>query len=109
MAAHPGNYGPGVGVTRNEWQTECDYTPRTNGVDGWVAKVPAGNDGRTLTATGQGVEFDLDLYFYDENCALLGTADEAGTHQSGEIPEGTAYVMAASYAGSNLHVRFSVS
>lgn len=115
---HPANYeGRDTGITRTEWESECDYTPRTNGVDGWVTRIPAeyADGTHTLRAEGQGPGFDLELYLYDKDCALLGKYENSGTDETGEILEGAAYVMVANYAGTSntmvtpVHVRLSVS
>ena len=115
--AHPGNYNAATGVTRNEWESDCDYTPRTNGVDGWVARVPAelADGTHTLKAEGEGSGWDLDLYMYDASCFLLAGYETAAIDEEGEIPEGTAYVMVTNYLGPSqplenpIHVRLSVT
>jgi hypothetical protein len=110
---HSANYAADTGVTRNEWQTECDYRPRANGVDGWIQAIPgAFADGQhTLAATGVSpAEIDLDLYFFDESCAFLGADEDAGDHEVADIPEGAAFVMVTSYAeGGQVRVRLAVS
>jgi hypothetical protein len=115
--AHGANYDSGVGVTRNEWETDCELSPVTNGVDGWVMPVPEGlGDGtHILTAQGQGQGFDLDLYFYDESCSLLSADEDGGTDESGDMPEGTKYAMVTNYLGPTqpvenpVHIRVTAS
>jgi hypothetical protein len=104
-AGHPGNYNSSVnnGVTRADFTSDCAYTPRTNGVDGWVTKIPASlADGKHLlnakVAGGSPAPYDLDLYFFDKTCGLLGEEEAADTDTTGEIPEGTAYAMVANYS-----------
>ncbi len=102
-AGHPATFEAGVGITRAEFEETCEYTPRTNGVDAWVAKVPADlADGRyTVTARGASAsgEHDLDLFFYDEDCGLIGEHAEIDTDTSAPIPGGTAYILTANWLG----------
>ena len=104
-AGHPGNFNSSVnnGVTRADFTSDCAYTPRTNGVDGWVTKVPASlADGKHLlnakAAGGSPAAYDLDLYFFDKTCGLVGEEEAADTDTTGAIPEGTAYAMVTNYS-----------
>jgi WD40 repeat protein len=109
-AGHDFNYADDIGVTREEWESECEFTPRTNGVDGWVTRLPANAAGRELTASGTPALFhDLDLYFYDENCTFLGADEDAGDDETGEVPEGAAFVMVTNYEyDTGTRVRISI-
>jgi hypothetical protein len=102
-AGHPGTFDEGIGITRTEFEQTCEYTPRTNGVDAWVAKIPAelSDGGHTLHAKGAGslAGYDLDLVFYDKNCAVIGTHGEIDEDTSAPIPAGTAYALTSSWAG----------
>jgi hypothetical protein len=99
---HPANYSQGSGVTRSEFTSDCEFTPRTNGVDGWVTKVPAekADYDHSLFARADGgspAPYDLDIYFFDKDCALLEASEPADTDTSGFIPEGTVYAMVTNY------------
>jgi hypothetical protein len=108
---HPGNE-VGVGVTRTEFESDCEYTPRTNGVDGWVAEIPDhladGTTALAASAVGSvtGV-YDLDMYFYNESCGLLSAVENIGTDESGMIPAETAYVMVTNWVGEPVVVQLT--
>ena len=112
---HPGNYYAGAGVTRAEFESECEYSPRTNGVDGWVAAVPASVADGTHTITARSIDdptggfYDLDMYFYDAGCGFLGADEDEGADETGDLPEGTRYVLATSYVGGQIQVGLSTS
>ncbi|HEX9891168.1 MAG TPA: hypothetical protein VGB28_03830, partial [Actinomycetota bacterium] len=67
---HPASFFAGVGVTKTEFETECQYSPRSNGVDGWLAPVPASVADGAHTITARSIDdqtgglYDLDMYFY---------------------------------------------
>jgi hypothetical protein len=109
-AGHPGTE-TGSGVTRTEFQTDCEFTPRTNGVDAWVAGVPASlaDGNHTLYAKGSTTAdfYDLDLVFYDKDCNVLSEVPEIDTDTSGAIPAGTAYVLTSSWLGDTVTVTLS--
>ncbi|MGH3384367.1 MAG: M36 family metallopeptidase [Nocardioidaceae bacterium] len=101
LGSDPGGDNIGGGVTATEFANACTYPPASQGVDGWVSKLPEGfGDGaHTVTVTGSGVTWDLDLYFYDAACALVGSAASSSADESGSIPSGAAYVVTADWAG----------
>lgn len=106
-AGQPGTFFAGAGVTMTEFTTECEYTPRTNGVDAWVTKVPDGlaDGNHTIYAKMDGLgSHDLDLYFYDENCGSTGVYDETDGDTSAPIPAGTEYVLTANFFGETAGV-----
>ncbi|HVM12551.1 MAG TPA: hypothetical protein VM638_08785, partial [Actinomycetota bacterium] len=92
-------YEAGVGVTKTDFEENCEYSPRLNGLDGWVTKVPAGLAGKEMTVTDANgsLDYDLDLYFYDANCNLTGMSESAGTEETGQIPAGTRYALAGAW------------
>jgi extracellular elastinolytic metalloproteinase len=45
---------------------------------------------------------DLDLYFLDSSCELLGSAATASANESSTIPGGTAYVLTQLFTGANV-------
>jgi len=97
-AAHTANWLAGTGVTRTEFESDCEYTPRTNGVDGWVTQIPAEFAGGLHTlhakAADEGLGLrDMDIYFYNKDCSVLEAVELGDTDTMGVIPEGTAYAM----------------
>ena len=83
------------GVTGTEFTSNCGSTPASQGADGWVSTLPTGFGDGTHTIAVTGGEstpagLDLDLYFLDSQCALLGSAATASADESTTIPEGPA-------------------
>ena len=118
----PYNTGGAGGVTKTEFEEECAYSPRANGVDGWVTKVPAAvaDENHTLhvKAVGhvptpndppQARAYDLDLYLYDKNCTELAADSDTGMDESTTILPGTAYALAMNYRGQPLALSFSIA
>ncbi|MGN6089936.1 MAG: M36 family metallopeptidase, partial [Actinomycetales bacterium] len=113
-AGDPTGLQPVYGVTGTEFTTTCSAPPASQGVDGWVTKLPAGfGDGtHTVTVKGPGtsdttsdpVGYDLDVYFFDSSCAPIGSAASASADESGVIPGGAAYVLTQAYLGTNVPV-----
>jgi hypothetical protein len=99
------------GVTGTEMNTACTFPPASQGVDGWVTKLPAGfSDGlHSVSVKGTSplddtVGHDLDLYFLDSACALTGSAATASADESAPIPPGTVYVLSHLYTGADVAV-----
>jgi hypothetical protein len=95
-----------IGVTGTEFQNTCPdpyAAPASQGVDGWVSALPAGFGDGTHTVSVQGEEtpagHDIDLYFLDSDCAVIGSAATAAADESGVIPGGAAYVLTQLYTG----------
>ncbi|MGH3356326.1 MAG: M36 family metallopeptidase [Nocardioidaceae bacterium] len=97
----------GGGVTGAEFAQSCTYPPASQGVDGWVTKLPDGfGDGaHSVQVTGESPSHDLDLYFYDAECTLVGNAASSSANEAGSIPAGTAYVVTHAWLGVNVPVR----
>ncbi len=94
------------GVTANEFEQTCTAPPASQGVDAWVSALPSGfGDGvHTVTVTGEETPagHDIDLYFYDASCAMIGSIATAGANESGVIPGGTAYVVTHLWTGADV-------
>ena len=91
------------GVTGTEWQFWCDgEEPFTQGVDGHVFTLPeaAPTDGGNATLTGDGFEYDLDMWFYDADCASTGDAATTEVDEEAVVPAGTRYVVAVNWLGA---------
>ncbi|MGH2710183.1 MAG: LVIVD repeat-containing protein [Actinomycetota bacterium] len=110
-AGHPGTYDAGTGITRTEFETDCAYTPRANGVDAWVAKVPEaladGNHTMYAKGAANAAFYDLDMVFYDKDCNVKGTVGEIDVDTSGPIPAGTAYVLTSNWLGETVNLTLS--
>jgi extracellular elastinolytic metalloproteinase len=95
------------GVTGLDFASSCTYPPASQGLDGWVTKLPEGfGDGaHKVQVTGDSPEHDLDLYFYDEECTPIGSAASSAANESGTIPSGTAYVVTHAWLGVGTAVK----
>jgi len=99
-----------IGVTGTEFQNTCPdpYTaPASQGADGWVSALPKGFGDGTHTVTVTGGEstpagHDIDVYFLDSACQVIGSAASSAADESGVIPGGTAYVLTQLYTGANV-------
>ncbi len=95
------------GATGTEFTNTCTAPPASQGADGWVSTLPKGfGDGtHSIAVTGGDstpAGHDLDLYFLDSQCALLGSAATAAADESSTIPGGTAYVLTQLFTGANV-------
>lgn len=98
-----------LGATGTEFSTTCPdpyAAPVSQGSDGWVSKLPAGfGDGtHTVAVTGEETPagHDLDLYYLDSACAVVGSSATAAANESSVIPGGTAYVLTQLWSGANV-------
>jgi extracellular elastinolytic metalloproteinase len=98
-----------IGVTGTEFQNTCPdpyAPPASQGADGWVSALPAGFGDGTHTVTVKGGDtpagHDIDVYFLDSSCAVIGSAASSAADESGVIPGGTAYVLTQLYTGANV-------
>jgi extracellular elastinolytic metalloproteinase len=95
------------GVTGTEFTNTCTAPPTSQGADGWVSALPKGFGDGTHSISVTGGEstpagHDLDLYFLDSQCGLLGSAATASADESSTIPGGTAYVLTQLFTGANV-------
>src|SRR3954452_2730201 len=96
------------GVTGTEFNTTCTAPPASQGADGWVSALPKGfGDGtHTITVTGSdptgAAGYDLDLYFLDSRCQLIGAAATSSPDESAAVPGGTAYVLTQLFLGADV-------
>ncbi|HWL64379.1 MAG TPA: S8 family serine peptidase, partial [Actinomycetota bacterium] len=90
-----------VGVTQAEFLLTCAEPANTQGLDGYVFELPEATSAREVaTLTGSENVHDLDMYFYDADCASSG--DAAATTAADEIafvPNGTKWIFAHSFDG----------
>jgi hypothetical protein len=106
-----------IGVTGTEFQNTCPdpyAAPASQGADGWVSALPKGFGDGTHTVTVTGGEstpagHDLDVYFLDSACQVIGSAASSAADESGVIPGGTAYVLTQLYTGANVPFTLTAS
>lgn len=104
--AHPifhGQTGEVNNVTGNEFEQTC-ATPVSQGLDAHVFEVPAEYQKiqagvKAIGVPGGPAGYDLDLIFYDANCAEIGTSLAAGTDESGYMPAGSSWILMYNYLG----------
>jgi hypothetical protein len=94
------------GVTAAEFEQTCTAPPASQGVDAWVSTLPSGfGDGtHVVTVTGEPTPagHDIDVYFYDSQCKVVGSAASSAADESGVIPGGAAYVVTHLWTGANV-------
>ncbi|MFC5730144.1 M36 family metallopeptidase [Nocardioides vastitatis] len=106
-AGTPGGDKTGGGVTAVDFATNCVMPPATQGSDGWVTELPSsfGDGVHTVKVTGaSAAPWDLDVYFYAEDCTLTGSAASSAADESGTIPSGTKYVLSHLWSGADVDV-----
>ena len=104
---HPVFYGQSGeinSITAREFAATC-AVPASQGVDAWVFEVPAAY--KTLASMikaigepGGAAGYDLDLYFFDDSCAVTFVSNNAGTDETGYMPAGTAWIVMHNYLGT---------
>ena len=104
------------GVTGTEFTTTCTAPPASQGVDGWVTTLPSGfGDGlHAVTVSGSGgaeaaLGHDVDLYFLDSACALVGSSATAATDESTTVPPGSVYVLTQLYLGADVDISLTAT
>ena len=95
------------GVTGTEFTTNCGTVPpASQGVDGWVSRLPSGFGHGTHTvaevADATPARRELDVYFLDSSCELIGAQATSGADESAVIPGGTAYVLTHLWSGADV-------
>ena len=91
-----GNTQTVVGVTPQEFINTCAL-PSTNGLDAYVWEVPEAykNIDAAITAFGSGgtLGYDLDIFLFDEHCAITFASESTIPDESTVVPKGTAYIL----------------
>jgi extracellular elastinolytic metalloproteinase len=98
-----------AGVTQNEFMATCAI-PASQGVDGHVIELPAKVKKVSSRVTAAGSDatgiYDLDMYFYNSDCAPTGASSTAGSDELGAMPAGTKYVVVAAFWGVDVDFTF---
>lgn len=105
VGANPGASLAG-GVTENEFVGSCSAEPESQGADGWVVEVPEGfvADGMTATATGESAgPYDLDLAFYDAECAYIEQSATAEADETAPVAPTTRFIVVNQSLGADTH------
>ncbi len=105
---HPvfnGTSGTVISVTGQEFIASCAL-PKSQGLDAYVFEVPAAYQKIAATVEAKAddpgptpVPYDLDMYFFDADCNIVGTANAEGTDEFGAMLPGTKYVLLHNYTG----------
>lgn len=109
IGGNPASDTLGGGVTGLEFQSTCQMPPASQGVDGWVTELPDsfGDGAHKVSTTGSAILYDLDLYFYNADCDLIGAAASAAPDESGALPSGTKYVITNNWVGAGVEVNLT--
>jgi hypothetical protein len=85
-------------------------------LDAWVFEVPADYQKIQASAKAIGagagpVGYDLDMFFYDADCAVTFASQAAGTDENAYMPAGTSWIVLHNYQGdpnTMAHIELSV-
>jgi HD domain len=83
------------GVTQHNFEQRCGV-PATQGVDGWVFRVPAGLSGSAsaaITGTNSLGGHSLNAYLYSSSCTRVGSLSSAAADERGRLPDTTAFIV----------------
>ncbi len=95
-----GNEVPG-GVVGTELAQFCSFPPASQDTDGHVTLLPEdfGDGAHKMSLAGGPTAVDLDVYFFNDECKVIGDIATAAVNEAGAIPSGTVYVVTNNYAG----------
>lgn len=95
------------GVTEGEFVqvNTCASLPASQGFDGWVVELPEefrlGTGTVTITGADASGAHDMDAYFYDGGCTLMGEVSlTEGADPAGAIPPGATWVVVDLFSGA---------
>ena len=101
MGTNPGgNEVPG-GVVGAELAEFCTFPPASQDTDGHVTLLPEdfGDGAHKMSLAAGPTAVDLDVYFFNDDCKVIGEIATAAANEAGAIPSGTVYVVTDDYAG----------
>jgi hypothetical protein len=102
-----------TGVTATAFKSGCQVPAAPGqGADGWVTKLPEsfGDGAHKVEVRGGGpAPYDVDLYFYDASCALIGSAASSAADESGTLPSGTRYVLTQLWLGAAVPITLTAT
>ncbi|TDO35150.1 fungalysin/thermolysin propeptide [Kribbella sp. VKM Ac-2527] len=100
------------GVTGTEFVQTCKAPPASQNVDGHVTTLTgdAGDGAHAISVKGQGTGvWDLDVYFYNSSCQLLGQVATAAADETGVIPSNAKYVVTHLFLGAAVPVTLTIT
>jgi hypothetical protein len=110
-----GNTGSVNSVTAKEFENRC-AAPASNGLDAYVFEVPKAYRKiqafvEAVGSPSQAINYDIDMFLYDANCAVTLAYQAVGNDESGVLAKGTAWVLIHSYEGEpnlSAHIELKV-
>jgi hypothetical protein len=99
----------GGGLVGIDFAATCQMPPASQGTDGWVSKLPDsfGDGAHKVSVAGSAPLYDLDLYFFNADCKLIGSAGSGATDESGSLPSGTKFVLTSNWIGGGVQVNLT--
>ena len=92
----------GAGITRTEFETSCAVPAASQGLDGYVIRLPKKVTAVTTNVAVVGTSPSgiglLDLFFFDGSCAELGEILGSDTGPP-VMPSGTKFVLVTNWLG----------
>lgn len=102
---HPVTYATGTSIVGTELTETCAI-PTSQGTDGFVVEVPDNMSNLTATVEVSGGDatglYDLDMYFFNADCAPVGAASTETVDEVGAFGPGTKYILVNSYMGAEV-------
>lgn len=102
---HPAAYSAGASIVGTELSGVCGI-PVSQGSDGFVVELPEAltKVAATVAVTGSDATglYDLDMYFYNAECAPVGAASTETQDEIGAFGAGTKYILVNSYMGAEV-------
>jgi extracellular elastinolytic metalloproteinase len=100
------------GVTGTEFVNTCTAPPASQDADGHVTTLTgdAGDGAHAISVRGAGVgTWDLDVYFYNSNCQLLGQVATSAADETGVIPSNAKYVVTHLFLGAAVPTTLTIT
>lgn len=102
-----GTSGTIAGVTAQEFMNSCSI-PASNGLDAYVWEVPEDykNIDSVITSFGAGgaAGYDLDIFLFDDSCAVTLASQGTTPDESTVVAAGTAYILIYNFGTSSIPV-----
>ncbi|MGA8848141.1 MAG: M36 family metallopeptidase [Nocardioides sp.] len=101
LGTNPGGNETSGGVVGTELSETCIFPPVSQDTDGHVTELPEdfGDGAHKMSLEGGPTAVDLDVYFFNDECAVIGDIATAAVNEAGAIPTGTVYIVTNNYAG----------
>ncbi len=109
---HPGDLANEINVTRQAFLQSCEVPP-SQGTDGYVVSLPEEMTAVASDVTAVGTDaagiHDLDVFFFDEDCAPMGSLNTDAVNEAGPMPAGTKYVLVTAFLGIRITFDFKAT